>query len=252
MNTSPVGDRDLQLIARVAPALFTGLDGALLAPSALCRIIPSRRAEWTALKLAKLEGGGGRSRTLRKILLQRSGVVLGAWSQGPGVIPGALPPNTIIGRYASLGPGLAIANENHPVDRVSTAGWFYDPACGVCSERMIPPRPVLAIGHDVWIGAHVCIVPRVRSIGHGAVIGAGAVVTRDVPALAVVAGNPARILRMRFEGQQAEHWLTSRWWRFDPQSIAEAITTQATPLTGPKWDAALEKSDAAFDALFHG
>ena len=52
------------------------------------------------------------------------------------------------------------------------------------------------IGNDVWIGARVIILPGVR-IGDGAVIGAGSVVTNDVPSLGVVAGNPAKLIHMR-------------------------------------------------------
>jgi hypothetical protein len=253
MRYALIGDRNTEQLERVAPALFAGLPKSHMLPAAICAWAPRRRAEWWALKAGKLDGGLARSLVLRRKLLKSSGVVLGAWSQGPGLIAGAFPPNSIIGRYCSIGPGVMVANENHPLDQYSTSGWFYDPICRLVAERALPPRPILAIGHDVWIGASVCITPRVRRIGHGAVIGAGSVVTRDVPPLAIVAGNPARLLRYRFEGATAQSWLASRWWRLEPaKALASfpSMSHEVNPAPQPvRWPDALEASERAFDAL---
>jgi len=252
------GDRDDECLRLVAPALFAGLPKSRLLPAMICKLAPRRRAEWWAFKAAKLDGGLARSLIVRHKLLESSGVVLGAWSHGPGLngsglTRGAFPPNSIIGRYCSIGPGLMIANENHPLDQRSTSGWFYDPILGLVRQRALPPRPILAIGHDVWIGASVCITPRVRRIGHGAVIGAGSVMTRDVPPLAIVAGNPARLLRYRFEGAEAQSWLASRWWRLEPAKALASFRSMSaeakrTPQPAP-WPEALDASESAFDAL---
>jgi hypothetical protein len=78
-----------------------------------------------------------------------------------------------------------------------------------------PPRPdaPALIGHDVWIGEDV-LLGRNISIGTGAVIGARSVVTKDVPPYAIVAGTPARLVRMRFEPALVQRLLSSRWWRY--------------------------------------
>jgi O-methyltransferase len=75
------------------------------------------------------------------------------------------------------------------------------------------------IGSDCWVGRRAMILSGV-TVGDGAVIGAGAVVAGDVPPYAVVAGNPARVLRMRFDEETVERLLAVRWWEWDDQTIA--------------------------------
>lgn len=74
------------------------------------------------------------------------------------------------------------------------------------------------IGNDVWIGHGACVLSGV-TVGDGAIIGAGAVVTRDVLAYAIVAGNPARILKKRFSDRQITGLLTIRWWNWPLEKI---------------------------------
>ncbi len=78
------------------------------------------------------------------------------------------------------------------------------------------------IGNDVWIGAEALVMSGVR-IGDGAVIGAGSVVTRDVPPYGVVAGNPARLIKMRFDEKTVGRLLKIRWWEWDDERIDRAI-----------------------------
>ncbi len=78
------------------------------------------------------------------------------------------------------------------------------------------------IGHDVWIGAGALVMPGVR-VGHGAVIGARGVVARDVPDYAVVAGNPARIVRRRYEPAEAARLVALGWWDWPVARIARAV-----------------------------
>lgn len=96
-----------------------------------------------------------------------------------------------IGAHTLFGPGCVIIDHNH----------------GIRPDLRIDEQPCVArpihIGSDVWCGAGAVILPGV-TIGDGAVIGSQAVVTRDVPPLAVVAGNPARVLRMRSEAARAD------------------------------------------------
>ena len=78
----------------------------------------------------------------------------------------------------------------------------------------------LVIGHDVWIADRVTILGGCRTIGNGAVIAAGAVVTKDVPPYAVVAGVPTKVIKMRFEESRITDLENSQWWQ---RSIAELI-----------------------------
>jgi len=76
------------------------------------------------------------------------------------------------------------------------------------------------IGNDVWIGTNVIILSGVK-IGDGAVIGAGSVVTKDVEPYAIVAGNPAKLVRMRFDEETVDILLRIKWWNWDIQHIRE-------------------------------
>lgn len=90
-----------------------------------------------------------------------------------------------IGSNVMMGPGVLVLTGTHEIEAIDAP--MIDQAVGV--------QPVV-IDDDVWIGARAIILPG-RHIGRGAVIGAGAVVTHDVPPYAVVAGNPARVVRYR-------------------------------------------------------
>jgi tetrahydrodipicolinate N-succinyltransferase len=79
----------------------------------------------------------------------------------------------------------------------------------------------LVIGHDVWIGERVSILSGCRSIGNGAVIAAGSVVTHDVPWYSLVAGVPARPLKFRFDDATIEQLERSEWWNLSLPEILE-------------------------------
>ncbi len=247
---SDTGDRDLATLNELAPALWQGLPNAMSLRSALLRGALRRlrgcgMLAQCAFKLAiRVEGSIERSRIARHELLARDGVLLGAWSRLGSSRIGALPPNVVIGRYSSIGSNVVIANENHPLDRLSTSGLFYDPLLGCVSQRMLPQRPFLMIGHDVWIGSNASILPGCRRIGHGAVIGAGAVVTHDVEPLAIVGGNPARVIRRRLEGEIAAAWIASRWWNHAPTTLVQHGVTNLP--SAPFFS----DSECAFESLF--
>lgn len=261
---SASADRNQKVLDALAPALWHGLEQSHFMRSAtarVCCVVAEKLPLFPARMLVRLatrcEGGVVNSRSFRRELLARDGVILGAWSHGPSLALGALPANTIIGRYSSIGPNIVVANENHPMSGLTTSGIFYDPGCRVVSERALPDRPLLALGHDVWIGGNVCILPGCHRIGHGAVIGAGAVVTHDVPAFAVVVGNPAKVLRMRMPPELAARWIASRWWRLSPRELVDAGATNggveaALGALEPRcqqWSQSLEHADHEFDLL---
>ncbi|MBP9181991.1 MAG: CatB-related O-acetyltransferase [Fuscovulum sp.] len=99
-----------------------------------------------------------------------------------------IPPGVQMGKYVMIGPELLITGNDHRFDLPGQAVIF--------SGRPEPKGCV--IEDDVWIGARVTIMMGVR-IGRGAVVAAGAIVTKDVPAYSVVGGVPARRIRMRFD-----------------------------------------------------
>ncbi len=256
-------DSDAIILASLSDGLFRGLTPigpldrlVLRAATGLPRlprrvqsaIIASRRCQASSLRL-------------RHSLRDRHGVLLGAWSGGPGVTTGVLPRNTVVGRYCSIGPGIVVATENHPLDRLSVSGIFYDPDAGHVRSRTLQARPLLAIGHDVWIGGNSSILPGCLRIGHGAVVGAGSVVTRDIPPYAIVMGNPARIHRFRYPAESIAHLLASRWWSRSPDELVATGWTakELVPLSGSGLREALDaiadrsppdESTAHFDALF--
>ena len=79
----------------------------------------------------------------------------------------------------------------------------------------IKRRTELTIGHDVYIGMNVIILPNVTRIGTGAVIAAGSVVIKNVPPFAIVGGNPAKLIRYRFSEETIKKILASKWWEKD-------------------------------------
>lgn len=91
-----------------------------------------------------------------------------------------------IGRDVMMGPDCMMFTTNHGMARTDIPMW---------KQHSSAPVPIV-IGDDVWIGARVIVLPGVH-IGSGSVIGAGSVVTKDVPTYGIVAGNPARLIRMR-------------------------------------------------------
>lgn len=129
-------------------------------------------------------------------------------------------PNQItIGRYSSIGPEVVIGANSHPLDFPSTSAFFYSPSWGKSVDGRLQhnEKPVL-IGNDVWIGIRAMIMPGV-TIGDGSVIAAGAIVTRDVPPYAIVAGVPAKVVRYRFENPVIEKLMYEKWWLQEPSAL---------------------------------
>jgi acetyltransferase-like isoleucine patch superfamily enzyme len=114
-----------------------------------------------------------------------------------------------IGNYCSFGPGIKIYRANHLVEYFTTHPLFYSPQYSYVKKDI--DRPKLIIGNDVWIGASVVILPRVKKIGNGAIIGAGSIVTKDVLPYTIMAGNPAKIIRMRFNKDTIKRLEESKW-----------------------------------------
>jgi virginiamycin A acetyltransferase len=184
-----------------------------------------RGYRWTKLRrpylsiALRLEGHDFYSETARRIFAHYHGVTIGAYSYGACFIPGAFDPGVTVGRYASVGPGVRVFRRNHPTDRLSMHPFFYNDTLGFVAEDTAP-RGTLEIGHDAWMGANSIVTPGCSRIGIGAVVAAGAVVTRDVEDFAVVGGNPAGLIRYRFPEQTRGIILASRWWE---RTIKECV-----------------------------
>lgn len=120
-------------------------------------------------------------------------------------------PSINIGKYTSIGTNCSFILSNHNYKFVTTSPSpvnIWNHKQGNVSSFC---RGDINIGHDVWIGANVTIMDNVN-IGHGAVVGACSVVTKDVPPYAIVAGNPAKIIKYRFTYEQIEKLLKIAWW----------------------------------------
>lgn len=129
--------------------------------------------------------------------------------------------NTDIGSFCSIANEVVIGGSNHPMDWVSTSPVFYEGRDSVrikFAEHVREKPNKTIIGHDVWIGQKALIKQGLQ-IGTGAVIGMGSVVTKSVPPYAVVAGNPASIIRYRFDEDTIAKLLKSRWWLLTPQDL---------------------------------
>jgi hypothetical protein len=90
-------------------------------------------------------------------------------------------------------------------------------------DRDIEWDEVLVVEDDVWVGHNVMILPGCKFIGRGAIVGAGAVVTRNVDRYAIVAGNPARKIRDRFPPELCEALEASRWWELDLAALRRLV-----------------------------
>jgi virginiamycin A acetyltransferase len=193
----------------------------------------------------KFEKGAFYSRIVRRILAQHHDVEVGLYSYGAILDPGVLPPGTKVGRYCSVGQELIVRRRNHPIGRLSQHPFFYNAGLGYLLSDTIPSvaENPLTIGHDVWIGDRVTIVPGCRTIGNGAVIAAGAVVTRDVPSYTIVAGCPAVAKGERFCINIAQKIEKSQWWQL---ALADLLASRNDLLSERPFEASVKmhKNDA--------
>jgi phosphonate metabolism protein (transferase hexapeptide repeat family) len=133
-----------------------------------------------------------------------------------------------IGKFTSIAAMTRINPGNHPMDRASQSHFSYRASAYFDGERdedeFFAWRRAhrVIIGHDVWIG-HAAIMLPGRRIGTGAVIGAGAVVTKDIPAYAVAVGNPARVIRQRFSDNTAAGLQQLAWWDWPHERLRAAL-----------------------------
>ena len=189
---------------------------------------------WTIRKfvlkiVTRIEGGEAYSLTLRRIFSSYHGIKIGMYSYGSCFSPQHIPVGTEIGRYCSFAKNVHVFNGNHPVMNISMHPFFYNPVFKYVDKNMIR-RTKLIIGNDVWIGFNAIILPSVSRIEDGAVIGAGSVVTKDVPHFAIVAGNPAKIIKYRFSEGKITEIIKLRWWEKDMSELESDIDSFLSPI----------------------
>lgn len=180
--------------------------------------------------------------------IERWGWSVGAHSYGH---PHVLEPELArlhIGRYCSIGPGVTIALGDHRTDLVTT--YPFKAIAGLTGGRLWPAaqdgaddhdtRGDVVLGDEVWLGANCTILSGV-TVGSGAVVGAGAVVRRDVPPYAIITGNPASVVRHRFDPETVERLLRVCWWAWPDERVARHLPL----ILGDDIEAFLEKAEAS-------
>lgn len=136
--------------------------------------------------------------------------------------------NTEVGRFANIASFVRIGATDHPLDRASLHHFMYRSASYWDDVEDDPEwfarrkARRARIGHDTWIGHAAQIKPEV-TVGHGAVVASGAVVTKDVAPYTIVAGLPAQPVRARQPAEVAERLIALAWWDWDHDRLRAAL-----------------------------
>lgn len=140
-----------------------------------------------------------------------------------------------VGKFCSIAGDVIVGMGTHTLDKLSTSPIFTECKNGTgqkwVNETNAEPFQKVKVGNDVWIGTRAMIMGGVH-IGNGAVVGAGAIVTKDVPPYAIVAGIPAKIIRYRFSDEMIEKLETSQWWTLDDDVLKDNYALFQKPLEG--------------------
>ncbi|HHT17647.1 MAG TPA: Vat family streptogramin A O-acetyltransferase [Papillibacter sp.] len=133
----------------------------------------------------------------------------------------------IIGRFCAIGEGVEFImnGANHRMGSVTTYpfnifGHGWEKATPSLEE--LPFKGDTVVGNDVWFGQNVTVMPGVH-IGDGAIVAASSVVTKDVPPYTIVGGNPARVIKKRFDDDLIAYLLELRWWDWPAKKIFENL-----------------------------
>lgn len=131
-----------------------------------------------------------------------------------------------IGKFCSIAGDTRIGMGRHTLEKLSTSPIFTEASNATrhswVSTSIVNPFKRVVVGNDVWIGERAMILGG-RCIGNGAVIGAGAVVTKDVPAYSIVAGVPAKVIRYRFSQDVIDRLQASKWWELSDETLRKQI-----------------------------
>lgn len=137
--------------------------------------------------------------------------------------------NAAIGKFSNIASFVRIGATDHPMDRAALHHFMYrsadlwenEPNDTAFFDHRRGRRAT--IGHDTWLG-HACMIKPDVTVGHGAIVAAGAIVTRDVAPYTIVAGTPAVKLRDRQPTDIAQRLIALAWWDWDHDRIGAALT----------------------------
>lgn len=172
--------------------------------------------------IAKKEKGYAYSGTIRKIYADNYNIQIGYGTYGGCFNKANISRGVTFGNYCSIASNVRIFRANHPADTFTSHPILYSPLMHYVKKDMLH-RPPLYIGHDVWIGANVIILPGVKNIGNGAMIGAGSVVTKDVAPYSIIVGNPAKQIKKRFNDSIIEKLEKTKWWELEFDDLTKKI-----------------------------
>lgn len=172
-------------------------------------------------KIIQKEGGQQQSKSLRDYYREKYKVDVEMYSYGcfASNFNYAVGGEIHVGRYCSFAKDVHYFAANHPMNYVAMSPYFYNTSYGFKVNDV--ERNKLTIGHGAWCGYGVLITAGCRSIGNGAVLAAGSIITHDVPPYAVVAGNPAKVVKYRFNNEEIIEIEKSKWWEYKPEEIME-------------------------------
>lgn len=149
--------------------------------------------------------------------------------------PGCIIQNATIGRFANIAASVRIGPTMHPMDRPTLHHFTYRRRLYGFSDRddqgffAWRATQKAIIGHDTWLGHGAIIMPNV-AVGNGAVVGAGAVLTHDVPPYTVAVGVPARVVKKRFTDEIAEAIEQISWWNWSHETIRSRLADFSGPV----------------------
>ncbi|WP_164657764.1 CatB-related O-acetyltransferase [Tropicibacter sp. Alg240-R139] len=147
-----------------------------------------------------------------------------AGTLAPYLYPGA-PEQLRIGRFCQIAQGVQFitATANHPMDGISTYPFsVFNPERMGTYRTSLPRGRDTVVGHDCWIGREAVLMPGAE-LGCGVIVAARAVVRGKIPDYAVVSGNPATLIRMRFNPDEITQLLDLAWWAWPPEKIAQNL-----------------------------
>ncbi|WP_282038262.1 CatB-related O-acetyltransferase [Saccharicrinis aurantiacus] len=159
------------------------------------------------------------SPTIRKIFKQCHGIEIGYGSYGGCFNTSNIRPNIKIGNYCSIASKVDFLRANHPIKDFTMHPIAHRTSHNYTLTKDRFYWENLVIGNDVWIGQNVVILPSCKSIGNGAVIGAGSIVTKNIEPYSIVAGNPAKKIKMRFTPKVIKKLEDSKWWTMDKDEL---------------------------------